>query len=180
MLRPYRSDRRSPPGPLATQTAAPAHLRAVRAASIVAAVFSTCLAAPASFASEAADAVAAAKSFYSDMDNKDLSGISRLIPADGFTELGPDSPELHRLDREAFPGLFKSGMQIELRATDVQAQVFGNTAIVTGLRAGSITKPGATPAATANPFTMIWLNSNGHWQLHHIHLSAPAGSKSPE
>jgi len=149
-------------------------------ASTIAAVFFTGFAASASFANGAADVIVATKSLYSDMDDKNLSGISRLIPADGFTEIGPDSPELHRLDRDAFAGLFKSGMQIELRATDVQAQVFGNTAIVTGVRAGSITKPGATPVAKANPFTMVWLNSNGHWQLHHIHLSAPGGAKSPE
>lgn len=140
----------------------------------------TGLLATAAFASDKDDVAAAARSLYTDMDSGNLPGISRLVPPTGFSEITPDSPEVQRLDRSAFAGLFKSGLHIAFRAEDVQVQLFGRTAIVTGVRVGSINKPSDTPVETTNPFTMVWLKSNGGWQVYHVHLSESAKASHPE
>lgn len=138
------------------------------------------LSATAAFASDKDDVASAAKSLYADMDSGNLPGISRLVPPGGFSEISPESSDVARLDRSAFAGLFKSGLQIAFRAEDVQVQLFGRTAIVTGLRVGSITKPGNTPADTTNQFTMVWLKNNSGWQVYHVHLSDSAKTSQPQ
>ncbi len=138
------------------------------------------LPATAAFASDKDDVSAAVKSLYADMDSGDLPGISSLVPTAGFSEISPDSPAVHRLDRSAFAGLFKSGLHVAFRAEDVQVQLFGRTAIATGLRVGSITKPGDRPIDTTNPFTMVWLKNNSGWQVHHVHLSDAAKASHQE
>jgi ketosteroid isomerase-like protein len=120
-----------------------------------------------------ADAREATADLYVRMSANDLSGVARYLPAGGFTELSPDAPAPHRLDAAAFAGLFGSGVHIDLHAADLQQQTLGDAAIVTGVRIGSITPPGAKPVETAAPFTMIWAHSDGQWQLRHVHLSAP-------
>lgn len=72
------------------------------------------------------------------MTARDLPGVVRPIPTGGFTEIGANSTEVHRLDAEAFEGLFKTGMAISLRLTGMQERTFGDTAVVTGTRVGGI------------------------------------------
>lgn len=138
------------------------------------------LSATAAFAGDKDDVSAAAKSLYADMDSGNLCGISSLVPTIGFSEISPDSSAVHRLDRGAFAGLFKSGLHVAFRAEDVQVQLFGRTAIVTGVRVGSIGKPGDTHAETTNPFTMVWLKNNSGWQVYHVHLSDFAKTSQPQ
>jgi len=111
---------------------------------------------------------------YARMSASDLPGVSRYLPADGFTELSGTATAPHRLDASAFAGLFKSGTRVALRAADLQVQDFGDTAVVTGLRVGSITPPGARPVELAAPFTMVWTQDGGRWLLRHVHVSTPA------
>jgi len=124
-------------------------------------------------ASEPADARDATAGLYARMSASDLAGVSRYLPADGFTELSGSATAPHRLDAAAFAGLFKSGTRVALRATDLQVQSFGETAIVTGLRVGTIAPPGAQAVEMAAPFTMVWTQAEGQWQLRHVHLSTP-------
>ena len=70
--------------------------------------------------------------------------------------------------------MFGSGAQLALRATDVRVQALGDAAVVTGVRIGSITPPGAQAVEMAAPFTMVWTQARGQWQLRHVHLSTPA------
>lgn len=106
---------------------------------------------------------------YARMTARDLAGVLRYISPAGFTEISPSTPSVHVLTPAAFEMLFNSDAMIQLRAEDVNAQRLGSTALVTGVRVGSI-GPKDKPATAARvPFTMAWVNDDGNWQLRHIH-----------
>ena len=119
-----------------------------------------------------ADARDATADLYARISASDLAGVARYVPPGGFTELQGGASSPHTLDAAAFAGLFKSGARIELRAAALQSQSFGDTAVVTGVRVGSITPPGAPAVDMRAPFTMVWTHGVEGWQLRHVHLSA--------
>lgn len=114
----------------------------------------------------------AAADLYSRISARDLEGVLRYVPAEGFTEVGVGASEVHLLDRHAFEAFFKADLAIDLRAVDIAARVFGDAAIVTGMRVGSITPKGQHAQENRALFTMVWLRSDGRWLLRHVHLSA--------
>ena len=120
------------------------------------------LASAAARAGEPAGARDATANLYARMSANDLAGVSRYLPADGFTELGEGPSTPHRLDAAAFAGLFKSGARIALRVTDLQVQAIGDAAVVTGVRVGSVTPPGDTAVEMSAPFTMVWTQAGAH------------------
>jgi len=120
-------------------------------------------------AGDAEDAIAATTDLYAKMDRRDLA-VTAYVPAAGFSELAATG-ELHQLDAKAFAGLFASALVIDLHATELKAQAFGDVAIVTGTRTGSVAPAGAAPTVGGNRFTMVWTKADGHWQLRHVHLS---------
>jgi ketosteroid isomerase-like protein len=134
------------------------------------------LACAGALAGEPAGVRDATADLYARMSASDLAGVSRYLPAEGFTELSEGAAAPHRLGAAAFAGLFKSGAHVALHVTDVQVQGFADTAIVTGVRVGSITTPGANGVEMSAPFTMVWTQDAGQWHLRHVHLSTPVPS----
>lgn len=129
----------------------------------------------ASTASRAAaevDLASAATDLYARMTARDLAGVLRYVPTAGFTEIGPSSPSVHVLKPAAFEALFNSDAVIKLRAEEVNVQRFGNTAVVTGVRVGSVGPKDKPSTELRTQFTMVWTSDNGSWQLRHIHLSS--------
>lgn len=124
-----------------------------------------------------ADAAAASSALFADMSRRDLPGVLRYIPAEGFTEISPDSNGVQRLDAAAFAGLFKSAMVIDLHMTGMQVQTAGNAAVVTGIRVGAISALGSTPVEGRQLATLIWSKAGTQWQLQHIHLSVLSSEK---
>jgi hypothetical protein len=123
-------------------------------------------------AQTAADgAAAAAKDLYLKISARD-SSVLRYVPAGGFSEINSGS-DRHQLDARAFEKLFASPLKIDLHAEGVQAELLGGAALVTGTRVGSLTPPGQAPKEARHAFSMLWTQSNGQWQLQHVHLSAP-------
>lgn len=118
------------------------------------------------------DAAAASASLYAERSARDLTGVLRSIPAQGFTEISPDSNGVRRLDANAFESLFKSGLLIDLHMTGMQVQTLDDVAVVTGTRVGSITAPGTAPVEERQLATLVWSKAGSQWQLQHIHLSA--------
>jgi ketosteroid isomerase-like protein len=118
------------------------------------------------------DVASAAVDLYARMTARDLAGVLRYIPAAGFTEIGPSAPSVHVLKPAAFEALFNSDAVIKLRAEDVNVQRFGSTAVVTGVRVGSVGPKDKPSTELRAPFTMVWTSDNGGWQLRHIHLSS--------
>ena len=124
-------------------------------------------AAPASASEATAD-------LYARMSAGDLAGVTRYVPADGFTELEGDAAAPHRIAASAFDGLFKSGANVAFRVSGAQEQALGDVAVVTGVRLGAIAPGGSATTDSATPFTMVWQRDGGGWKLRHVHLSAPA------
>ena len=125
-------------------------------------------------ANDAEDVTAAAQDLYIKIAAKDLDGVARYIPKQGFTELSPNSNDFHQLALNAFENLFKSGAQVNFHIENIHVQLFEKTAVITGTRVGSITPQNAAPIETSFPLTMVWSKSKTGWKLHHVHLSAPA------
>lgn len=115
---------------------------------------------------------------YSRISARDLGGVLRYVPAKGFTEVGVGASEVHLLDRHAFEAFFKADLAIDLRAVDIAARIFGDTAIVTGIRVGSITPKGQHAHEDRALFTMVWVRSDDRWLLRHVHLSAVQSAPS--
>ena len=130
------------------------------------------LASPAVLAAPPGDAAQATADFFARMSARDLPGVSRYLPAGGFSEFLPDAKDLLQLDGKAFEGLFSSGKQVELRVADVKLQSFGEVSVVTGTRLGGIAAPGAAVPQGRLAFTMVWQRDGDAWLLRHIHLSA--------
>ncbi len=126
---------------------------------------------------EGSDAAAASASLYTDMSARNLPGVLRFIPAQGITEIGPDTNQVHRLYAKAFEDLFKSPLLIDLRMEGMQVQALGTVAVVTGTRIGSVTMPGIVPIEERQLATLVWLKVGDQWKLQHIHLSAPPAVK---
>ena len=106
------------------------------------------------------------------MTARDLAGVLRYVPATGFTEISPSAPSVHVLKPAAFEALFNSDAVVNLRAEDVNVQCFGSTAIVMGVRVGSVGPKDKPSTELRAPFTMIWARDNGSWRLRHILLSS--------
>ena len=118
------------------------------------------------------DVAAAAVDLYARMTARDLAGVLRYVTAAGFTEVSPSAPSVHVLKPAAFEALFNSEAMIGLRAEELNVQRFGSTAVVTGVRVGSVGPKDKPSTELRAPFTMIWTSDNGSWQLRHIHLSS--------
>jgi ketosteroid isomerase-like protein len=118
-------------------------------------------------AGEPASAREATADLYARMSAGDLPGVTRYVPATGFSELDGDAVAPHRIDAAAFAGLFKSGAHVAFRVSDVREETLGDVVVVTGVRIGAIA-PGPD---SATPFTMVWQHDGAGWQLRHVHLS---------
>lgn len=114
----------------------------------------------------------ASAALYEMMSARDLDGVSRLIPDEGFSEIGTEGAVVHQLGLKAFEALFNSQMSIDLHAENLTQRQIDNVAIVTGVRVGAITAKNATTAPTRVAFSMLWMkDAQGAWKLHHIHIS---------
>lgn len=116
--------------------------------------------------------IQATADMYSRISARDLDGVLQYVPPEGFTEVGVGASETHRLDRHAFEAFLKSELAINLRAVGLAVQEFGDMAIVTGMRVGSITPKGEQVKENRALFTMVWIKADGRWLLRHVHLSA--------
>ena len=122
-------------------------------------------------AGEPAGAREATADLYARMSAGDLAGVARYVPEAGFTELDGDAVSPRHIDVAAFAGLFKSGVRVRFRVSDMREQPLGDVVVVTGERIGAIEPPGATVADSLTPFTMVWARDGTGWKLHHAHLS---------
>jgi ketosteroid isomerase-like protein len=123
-------------------------------------------------APDAQDPAGAAADFYARMSARDLPGVRRYVPPTGFTEISPDGPTAHVLAPSAFQALFGSDLKIALRAEDLRVQRFGDAAIVTGTRVGTVGAKDALPSEARVPFTTVWTLEPDGWRLRHVHLSS--------
>jgi ketosteroid isomerase-like protein len=123
-------------------------------------------------ANETRSPVEATADFYAKISARDLDGVAQYLPAEGFTEFPVGEGKTIRLARQNFAGWFKSDTAIDLHAEHLSAQDFGDTAIVTGWRVGSMTPKGQPVREERAALTMVWVRTAGRWQVRHVHVSA--------
>ncbi|AUX38847.1 uncharacterized protein SOCE26_002270 [Sorangium cellulosum] len=126
----------------------------------------------------AEEAAAATVDIYTRMTAKDAAGFLRYRPDGGFSEFTPSSKELERLDLGFFVDFFNSDNQVNLRAVDVEAQAFGDVAVVTATRVGYIAAPDVSnPVEARYALTMVWSKIDGELKLRHLHYSPLPSSR---
>jgi uncharacterized protein (TIGR02246 family) len=114
---------------------------------------------------------AAVNDLYRALNQNDAKAFSKHLNPNGFTEFNPDWQGTKRLDMAVFQNIFDAGAKIDLHVDEMQVQLIGSTAVVTGYRVGSITPPGGSELHSRLALTMIWADTDGRWQLQHVHLS---------
>jgi len=130
------------------------------------------------FADDVADVKKSVIDLYVKLDTGDATGFSAYVPAAGFTEFNTDSPALHHLDLAYFKGAMTSGAKIDLHVSDLNVRIFGDAAVATGYRVGSITLPQGQKIDSDQCLTMVWIKESGRWKLQHVHLSPRTAEKS--
>ncbi len=113
----------------------------------------------------------AVHALYKALSNKDAKTFASFLPAEGFTEFNPDWRGVRRLNMSIFEGVFSSGAMIDLGVSDLQVQIAGETAIVSGYRVGTIAAPSSVPVQSRLALSMVWRKESGNWKLQHVHLS---------
>lgn len=112
---------------------------------------------------------------YSAASAGDSAAFLAVVPAGGYTEFPKTGGPLVRLDSAVLQGLFtslaKGELKVNLRATELQATVFGDAALVTGFRVGSITAAGEAAREEKLRLTMVLARKEGDWKIVHVHLS---------
>jgi len=146
----------------------PAYWRSVAAVLMALGLMSTAVCA----AESEIDPVAATIDLYARMSARDLPGLLRYVPAAGLTEIAPGAPGPRTLEPSAFEALFNSDLSIALHAEDVRIQRYGDAAVVTGLRVGTVGPKAASSPDERDPFTMVWTRDVFGWRLRHVHVSA--------
>ncbi|HEX6183255.1 MAG TPA: serine hydrolase [Pyrinomonadaceae bacterium] len=77
--------------------------------------------------------------------------------------------------------LFKSGFKVKFEVNDLEAAVYGDTAVATFFVSGTVTPPNGAPRAEGpwrNSF--VWNKHDGSWKLVHSHQSALSGAMITE
>lgn len=90
----------------------------------------------------------------------------------------PDGGLLSQIaDTADLRGFFRSGSKIKLQAHNLEAAVYGDTALTTFILASEVTMSGR-PAFKEGPWraTYVWNKRDGAWKLIHSHLSPFTGA----
>lgn len=124
-------------------------------------------------ADEAEDVMAVAESWLAEANAADATAIvPRYHPAE--TSFGPRgdllTESIHTMEYTA--AVFESGFRTALQWRHAKAQVFGNSAVVTGYLAGTITFPNGNVAADTWRTSLMWVREDSAWKLVHFHASS--------
>jgi hypothetical protein len=124
-------------------------------------------------ADPASEAMSATRDLYAQLNASNTEAFARYVPAQGFTEYNADKASLNVMTMTYFTAVMKSGVRLDLKAIDLQAQTVGDVVVVTGYRSGTITPPGAAPISSHLQMSFVWSRVGGQWQVRHVHLSPP-------
>ena len=79
-------------------------------------------------------------------------------------------------DKNALKAVLDAGLKFDWEIRHLGVKVYGNTAVVTGYNAGTLTLPDGTSQQGARRFTEVWNKQGGQWMQVHRHASPMAGS----
>ena len=66
---------------------------------------------------------------------------------------------------------FDAGRKIDLRIEDLKVRIFGDAAVTTFYRVGTIKEVGGTPRQVHFRISGVWVRRQGEWKLAHRHES---------
>lgn len=77
------------------------------------------------------------------------------------------------IDAADLRGAFQSGFKLKFEVHDLEAAVYGDTAVTTFFMSGTVTRPNSAPRADG-PWrsSFVWNKQDGAWKLVHSHQSA--------
>src|SRR5215213_6449306 len=77
------------------------------------------------------------------------------------------------IDAADLRGAFQSGFKLKFEVHDLEAAVYGDTAVTTFFMSGTVTRPNSAPRADG-PWrsSFVWNRQDGVWKLVHSHQSA--------
>ena len=119
-----------------------------------------------------ADVKAAVARVYTALSAGDLAAFLAFVPVEGYSEFPESGSGVATIDekflRPIFESIVKGEIKVDLKATDLQVKAFGNAALVTGFRVGSITPAGTRVREQTLCLTMMWVR-----QLMHFCVGVP-------
>ena len=104
---------------------------------------------------------------YETLSTKNTNAVVRYMHPDGYTEFSESWGRLFVLDEEYIRNALASDFEIDLAVRDLEVTVYGDAAIVTGYRVGSI----RSAYEVTLRLSMVWVKESGEWRLAHVHLS---------
>ncbi len=102
------------------------------------------------------------------------------ILLEGFTSFGFAGGLLERVDsleelRKDQQARFDAGLKFNLQDRHIDVRVYGNTAVATSYRVGTINLPNGNTARPNNRITTVWIKQGGQWKIAHVHNSPLRG-----
>jgi ketosteroid isomerase-like protein len=67
---------------------------------------------------------------------------------------------------------FDAGRKVDLRIEDLKVRIYGDTAVATFYRIGTMKEVGGTPKQVHIRISGVWVRQRGEWKLAHRHESA--------
>lgn len=120
---------------------------------------------------EAAAVRDAVAHLYGALAAGDTAALAAFLPAEGFTEFSPPEHTLKVLDLAFFRRALDAGAHIDLHVVDPKVHILGDSAVLTGFRAGTLTLPDGRRLELHDCLTMVWKHEQAAWQLRHVHVS---------
>lgn len=113
----------------------------------------------------------AVANFYAANNYKDGDAYLQYMAPGGYTAFLENGSDLFKVNEELIRRSFKEDWVSNLEAIELDVKVYGDAALVTGYRVGTLTVADGETQKTMSCLTMMWIRFEGEWRLVHIHLS---------
>lgn len=117
------------------------------------------------------EVIEAVHAVYAAINAKNADALVNLILPEGYTEYSESGGTAILMSPQTVRDVLESDLAVNLAAQDIDVSVIGDSAIVTGYRAGSIKFPDGQKSAGTFRLSMFWVRDSGKWLLAHVHLS---------
>jgi len=125
-------------------------------------------------ADDADDVKAAIERRQAAVNSGDAYAATQIL-LEGYTRFGPTGGLLERLDpeerRKNRQASFDAGLKFNLQDRHIEVSVYGNTAVATSYRVGTISRPDGTTTRPNNRVTTVLIKQGGQWKVVHFHAS---------
>jgi len=117
------------------------------------------------------EVIEAVHAAYAAINAKNADALIDLILPEGYTEYSESGGAAFLISPQSVRDILASDLAVNLAVQDIEVSVIGESAIVTGYRAGSIEFSDGQRSAGTFRLSMLWVRDSGKWLLAHVHLS---------